>query len=492
MYVCIAVLQDAQFAEVVKQQSEPVVERFMSQQLGIIMWIYEAKTDKGIFTKDTAEAMKKAEMSIVGKPGFEDWCLRKYEDELDDENPNYECNKFDLSPIKFLFASSFDVVKAKKVISELSKPLVFEAYKKFGRCFEFPAPGGMPQSAWEKTCDETGSVAAADKEAARWVSTAISVIIAAWDGKGKNPVEDMTLLATFTAWMKLLPSRSMSVDFLLDKNFALNNTVNMFSRSILSFGGPLAGYNNTEDDEDKQDSKLKTWILDKIIDDVDATTKGDFSKSITVYYFMTAIIFDVFLKILINDAIKVILSIAFVFSYIWITVGSLFLAIVGMSEIVLSIPVAWFCSRVILQVQYFGGLNLLTIFIVCAIGADDIFVFMDAYVQSQFKGPTVVRDFPTRMTWVYRKSGLAMLITSTTTCAAFLCCLATPIPGTQAFGIFAALVILMDYFFVMTMFCTAVMVYHNRFEKPPLCGCTLPTPLGPCKCGCCIENCDCR
>ena len=61
----------------------------------------------------------------------------------------------------------------------------------------------------------------------------------------------------------------------------------------------------------------------------------------------------------------------------------------------------------------------------------------------------------------------------------------------QAFGLFAAAVIWADYVFVMTMFCTAVMVYHNRFEKPPMCGCKVPTPMGPCSCGCCIENCDC-
>lgn len=184
-------------------------------------------------------------------------------------------------------------------------------------------------------------------------------------------------------------------------------------------------------------------------------------------------------------------SVGMVFTYIWVTTGSGFLAMVGMSEIILSIPVAWFFLRAICQVKYFAGLNMMCIFIVCAIGADDIFVFMDAYVQSQFKGPVVNRDMETRFSWVYRKSGLAMLITSLTTCSAFLCCFGTPLADTQAFGLFAAAVIAADYIFVMTMFCTAVMVYHNRFEKPPLCGCTLPTCMGPCTCGCCLENCDC-
>jgi len=53
----------------------------------------------------------------------------------------------------------------------------------------------------------------------------------------------------------------------------------------------------------------------------------------------------------------------------------------------------------------------------------------------------------------------------------------------MCFGLFALFVIAFDYVLVMTMYCTAVMVYHNRFEKPPLCGCKC--------CGCCTQNCDC-
>jgi hypothetical protein len=109
------------------------------------------------------------------------------------------------------------------------------------------------------------------------------------------------------------------------------------------------------------------------------------------------------------DAALSVFSVVLVFIYVWVVTGSGFLAVVGMSEILLSLPIAWFILRVILQVKYFAGLNLLCIFIVCAVGEDDIFVFMDAYVQSQFKGPNINRYMETCFSWVYRKSGLAML-----------------------------------------------------------------------------------
>ena len=120
--------------------------------------------------------------------------------------------------------------------------------------------------------------------------------------------------------------------------------------------------------------------------------------------------------------------------------GSLFLASVGMAEILLSIPCAWFIFRNIFQIGYFSGLNMLTVFIICAIGADDIFVFIDAYKQSAFQGKEVNKDLTTRMSWVWRKSGTAMAITSATTCCAFLSTCFSPIASTRSFGIFAALV----------------------------------------------------
>merc|ERR1712045_184511 len=154
-----------------------------------------------------------------------------------------------------------------------------------------------------------------------------------------------------------------------------------------------------------------------------------------------------------------------------------------MLEIVLTIPVSWFILDNVFQIEMFPFLNSLCIFIVAAIGADDIFVFMDAYKQSAFMGD-VLESLETRMSYVYRRTGTAMLITSATTCSAFLCTLLIPIATVRAFGIFAAIVIFIDYALVMSLYCTAVVIYHNKFERPGCCPCftggfcktTDPTP----------------
>ena len=150
----------------------------------------------------------------------------------------------------------------------------------------------------------------------------------------------------------------------------------------------------------------------------------------------------------------------------------------------------------------------MALYIVLAIGADDVFVFMDAYKQSFYvrellhprhpalpktppaayrpqAGEKVNKDLETRMSWVYRRAGLAMLITSLTTCAAFVATAASsPIPTLQNFGIFAAAVIMIDYILVMTFLCSAVVIYHNMFEmKAGLCWCArspAPAPHSVC------------
>merc|ERR1712085_34456 len=47
----------------------------------------------------------------------------------------------------------------------------------------------------------------------------------------------------------------------------------------------------------------------------------------------------------------------------------------------------------------------------------------------------------------------------------------------MGFGIFAAVVILIDYVLVMTLFCTSVVIYHNRFENQAKFGCCCPCGL---------------
>jgi hypothetical protein len=293
------------------------------------------------------------------------------------------------------------------------------------------------------------------------------------------------------ALLKQLPLYSYKVDYFLDKNFASDNLQSKFTRSVFQFGKPLVGYVDDMDREEEQQDAINKYFLDELyvhllpISVEIANGKSPAEGEVKFLLLMTGTIFDIIIGIVIQDCLLAVMAILMVWAFLWLQTGSCFIASMGMAEILLSLPTGYFLFRGIFQIKFFGFLNALTLFLVLAIGADDIFVFMDAYKQSATKGPLVNKNLSTRMTWVYKRAGLAMLITSATTCAAFLCTCISPLASTIAFGVFAALVILCDYILVMTFFCTTVVIYHNSVEVRQTCGCE-KNRTGCCACVCCF------
>ena len=73
---------------------------------------------------------------------------------------------------------------------------------------------------------------------------------------------------------------------------------------------------------------------------------------------------------------------AFVIIYLRIHTGSYFLALMGIFQIFFSLPVSVFFYRLVFQIDYFSQLHILVLFLVLGVGADDIFVLVDAWKQS--------------------------------------------------------------------------------------------------------------
>lgn len=79
------------------------------------------------------------------------------------------------------------------------------------------------------------------------------------------------------------------------------------------------------------------------------------------------------------DMALIFVSIVFVFLYFWMHLKSKFLSIIGISIIFLSFPLTACLTEGIMRVSYFGTLQVIAIFLVIGIAADDIFVFVDAW-----------------------------------------------------------------------------------------------------------------
>ena len=346
-----------------KDAAKPeVVDKPMSKSLDILMMLYE--TPDTIFTTKSAEALKKVEDLVVNHPEFPDWCKRTYAGENDTIG---ECDTYktplDLSPIKFLYASEFDSEKAKAVVEKLKKPPVLAAAKKMGRCLDPGITRGMPVN--PSSCDPDNEILEEHRNDAKGALQDIHAIMLKFDGSADEPVADLTTMSELVAWLKELPTRGMFVDFVVDKNYNVSNPKSKWVRSLISFGGPLkdkdedgtALYTNvTRDSRGPQRDKLKDWILCEKTGDCKApgvyqeltkASKNSFTDGINLIYFMTTLLFDVLILLLAQDGLLAVFSVVVIFLYIWVTTGSVFLALVGMSEIVLSLPLAWFVLRLI-------------------------------------------------------------------------------------------------------------------------------------------------
>ncbi len=75
-------------------------------------------------------------------------------------------------------------------------------------------------------------------------------------------------------------------------------------------------------------------------------------------------------------------SVLGVFLYMTFHTQSFILALLGIIQILMSFPVAYTLYDPICQVHQFETLSTLIVFVLLGVGADDIFVFTDAWSQS--------------------------------------------------------------------------------------------------------------
>jgi predicted RND superfamily exporter protein len=466
-----------------------------SQQTDITYWVFEGANPNLFGSAESIEVMKDAYDIFLQDPEFHDFCRLAWPKDtnstnstntttmvnstvqVNSTNPGLNASSVNctvpLTPLSMYFPSYWDSIMVAYTIESLKDEERVESFNQATGCVLY-----------QLNCDQLPSnITTEDIAWANSLKENVTNITKYWDMTGVL-VENFTQVTELAAYLKEVDAFKGYVDFGFDLGFSKDNQQSKYSRGIISWGGPLEARNGTADEEEaekvdeEEDDLRKDYIIDNHLEEMDKQADESTNSDVNSYYFMIVLIGDVIIGIVVQDGLLAIFSLAFVFFWLRINTGSWFLAGVGIFEIFLAIPVSWFIFSVVFQIKYFATLNALAIFIVAAIGADDIFIFMDAYKQSKFRNPENLVDLETRMSWVYRRTGTAMAITSATTCAAFLCTLITPLASIQSFGVFAAVVIFIDYVLVMTLFCTAVVIYHDRYEDRACCGCCCTWPCG--------------
>merc|ERR1711951_95323 len=149
-----------------------------------------------------------------------------------------------------------------------------------------------------------------------------------------------------------------------------------------------------------------------------------------------------------------------------INTGSVWLASCGMAMILMNFLPALLLYGGITQQSYFGTLCVMAMFIILAIGADDIFVIVDTWQQYRTAAPE--EPMAKRMTATLKHAGKVMATTSASTCFSFIGNCTSAFPAVYTFGLFAAWLVFVNYCAVCLFYPTVLAVHDTYFYTPDL------------------------
>ncbi|GBG25719.1 Pectin acetylesterase 3 [Hondaea fermentalgiana] len=224
------------------------------------------------------------------------------------------------------------------------------------------------------------------------------------------------------------------------------------TRSKIRFGLPLQGFLNADDRTEEQGSLLEEWFWDRNGADESGSMFGLLSKARQGYLDdpvgELVITFDQqnafdreTIVILGSDALFVGYSVVALVVVMSIHMNSLFLGVFGTIQVLLSFPTCFFIYRVIFGIELFGGLSIISIYLLLGVASDDIFLCADALRQakSMLHGPGWTLE--KRAAWAFHRAFYTMATTTITTTVAFIILASSTIPVIRYFGIWTALLL---------------------------------------------------
>ncbi|XP_048586326.1 protein dispatched homolog 3 [Nematostella vectensis] len=260
---------------------------------------------------------------------------------------------------------------------------------------------------------------------------------------------------------KDLPVTRGIIEFQLGKDASVGNGKATASiiRSSLYAGYPLKGFRNTADQSLTQEEKARANAKEAFSKILDSTYKNGLG-GMSFRYNMQILFAEAIESLVIGDLLLVVASFLFIFIFMLCQTQSLWITSWGLFSIVSSFFGANLIYRIVLDYRYVGVFHVLSVFIIAGIGADDVFVFLDTWRAA--KSTHRDHSFLDKLSFTYRHAAGAMLITSTTTFVAFMSNALSPLLAVSSFGVFSALIVMVNYLSVIIFFPTVV-VTHELF-----------------------------
>jgi hypothetical protein len=151
------------------------------------------------------------------------------------------------------------------------------------------------------------------------------------------------------------------------------------------------------------------------------------------------------------------------FLAILIHTRSPFLTGIGLLQIILSFPLAFFVYTFICGLVFFPFLNFIGVFVVFALGADDIFVAVDKWKNARIMHPKASVEEIAAI--ALPDTAGAMFLTTITTAIAFFGTAICPVAPIKMFAVFCGLLIMFDYLMCVLLVFPALCIYDVKRES---------------------------
>jgi hypothetical protein len=142
---------------------------------------------------------------------------------------------------------------------------------------------------------------------------------------------------------------------------------------------------------------------------------------------------------------------------------SLFITFIGLSQVILSFPLSYFVYTFIGQLDFFPFLNFIGVFVLFALGADNVFVATDKWKNARISHPSASNVAIAAI--ALPDAAGSMFLTSFTTAIAFFSTAICPVAPIKLFAIFCGLLIMFGYILCILLVFPALCIYDRRVQS---------------------------
>ncbi|KAL3873645.1 hypothetical protein ACJMK2_036740 [Sinanodonta woodiana] len=148
-----------------------------------------------------------------------------------------------------------------------------------------------------------------------------------------------------------------------------------------------------------------------------------------------------------------------IFLAVWLFTGSIFLTFTTFLAMFWSLEMAYFLYVFVFEIKFFPYLNLVTILMMIAIGADDVFIYTKYWhlAKKERNNGTLEKLVSDTL----KHATLSMLVTSLTTAGAIFSNLVSPITSIKCFSIYAGTAIICNFILMITWIPASVVVQEK-------------------------------